>query len=85
MICGDLHWKEIGKRVDVCTHITDAFCCTPEANTTLQSNYTPIKCNERKKTRGTKHMGEIEKSPEILRKKSTFRKYRKQQRKCLKK
>ena len=51
MICGDLHWKEIGKRVDVCTHITDAFCCTPEANTTLQSNYTPIKCNERKKTR----------------------------------
>ena len=25
------------------THITDSHCCTPESNTTLQLNYTPIK------------------------------------------
>ena len=24
-------------------HITDSLCCTPETNTTLYINYTPIK------------------------------------------
>ena len=27
----------------ICIHIADSLCCTVEMNTTLQSNYTPIK------------------------------------------
>ena len=27
----------------MCICITDSLCCTPETNTTLQINYTPIK------------------------------------------
>ena len=29
--------------------MTDSFCCTVEMNTTLYSNYTPIKVNNKKK------------------------------------
>ena len=43
MLCGDLNGKEIQKRGGICTHIADSFCCIAETNTTLQSNYTPIK------------------------------------------
>ena len=32
--------KEFKKIVNIC--ITDILCCTPETNTTLQTNYTPI-------------------------------------------
>ena len=28
---------------DICIHIADSLCCTAEINTTLYSNYTPIK------------------------------------------
>ena len=28
---------------DICIHIADSFCCSAETNTTLQSNYIPIK------------------------------------------
>ena len=35
--------KESKKRVDICICITDSLCCTPETNTTLKINYTPIK------------------------------------------
>ena len=28
---------------DACMCITDLLCCTPEANTTLLINYTPLK------------------------------------------
>ena len=31
------------RREGMCTHMADSLCCTVEANTTLQSNYTPIK------------------------------------------
>ena len=31
------------KREDICICITDLLCCTPETNTRLYSNYTPIK------------------------------------------
>ena len=31
------------KRGDVSVHIADPLCCAVETNTTLQSNYTPIK------------------------------------------
>ena len=29
-------------------HIADSLCCTAETNTTLYSNYTPIKINLKK-------------------------------------
>lgn len=31
---------------DICTHTADPRPCTAEANTTLQSNYTPININK---------------------------------------
>ena len=40
--------KTSKNRWDTCIHITDSVCCTAETNTTLQSNYTPIKINLRK-------------------------------------
>ena len=45
MLCGDLNGKEIQKRGDVCICIVDSLGCTAETNTTLSSNYTPIKIN----------------------------------------
>ena len=43
MFCGDPSGKEIQKRGNVCTYIADSLCYIAETNTTLQSNYTPIK------------------------------------------
>ena len=43
MLCGDLNGKEIQNRGDICVCIAESLCCTVETNTTLQSNYTPIK------------------------------------------
>ena len=39
-----LYGKRIKKRVDICicVCITDSLFCTPETNTTLLINYTPI-------------------------------------------
>ena len=41
--------KRILKRVDICVHITDSLCCTPEMNTTLYINYTPTKTKKEKR------------------------------------
>ena len=41
--------KEIHKRGDMCVCIADSLCCTAETNTTLESNYTPIKKKRRRK------------------------------------
>ena len=35
VVCGDLNGKEIQKREDTWTDITDSFCRTAEINTTL--------------------------------------------------
>ena len=43
MLCGDVNGKEIKKRGDICVCIADSLCCTVETNTTMQSNYPPIK------------------------------------------
>ena len=40
-------WEEIPKRGDICIHTADSLCCTAETNTTLQSNFTQIKINEK--------------------------------------
>ena len=45
---GDLNGKEIQNRADICICMADSFCCTAETNTTLQSNYTPVKINFKK-------------------------------------
>ena len=37
--------KEILKRGDIGILLADSLCCTTEINTTLQSNYIPIKIN----------------------------------------
>ena len=49
-LCDDLEgWnggyggKEAPEGGDVCTCIADSLCCTAETNTTLQSNYIPLK------------------------------------------
>ena len=38
-LCGDLNQKEITKRGDLCIRVVNSLCCSVEANTTLQSNY----------------------------------------------
>ena len=50
MYWGDLNGKEVQKGDDIRTCMADSFCCTVETNTTLQSNYTPIKINFKKGT-----------------------------------
>ena len=35
--------REVQEEGDTCIHIADSFHCTTEVNTTLQSNYPPIK------------------------------------------
>ena len=34
-LCGDLAGKEIQKRGDMCVHMADSFCCTPETDTAV--------------------------------------------------
>ena len=43
MLCGDLNRKEIQNRGDIYTHTADSLCDRVETNTTLYSNYTPVK------------------------------------------
>ena len=49
MLCDDLEEWDGGREVqeggDMCTHIADGLRCIAETNTTLKSNYTPIKTN----------------------------------------
>ena len=42
IFCNNLNGKRIWKRLDTCICITESLCCTPETNTTLLINYTPI-------------------------------------------
>ena len=35
-------WKKISRRMDICKYVTKSLCHTPETNTTLKVNYTPI-------------------------------------------
>ena len=44
MLCVDIKRKEIPKKGDLCIYIADLLCYI-ENNTTLESNYTPIKIN----------------------------------------
>ena len=48
MLFGDLNGKKIQTRRDTCVPVADSLCCTAETNTTLYSNYTPIKINLKK-------------------------------------
>ena len=43
VLCNDWYGKRIWKRLVICICITESFCCTAEANTTLWINYMPIK------------------------------------------
>ena len=52
MLCDDLGvWdreggreaQEGGNMRNICIHTADSLCCTAETNTTLYTNYTPIK------------------------------------------
>ena len=50
MLCDDLAGcdgvvgrREVQEEGDICIHIADSLPCTAETNTTLYSNYTPIK------------------------------------------
>ena len=52
MLCGDLNGKEIQKRGDICICIADSLCCTTETNSTLWSNYTPVKIKKKNKENG---------------------------------
>ena len=43
VICGDLNRRKSKKEGIYVIHIADPLCCTAETNTTLESNYTPVK------------------------------------------
>ena len=42
ILCNNQNGKTIWKIIDTCICITESLCCTPEINTTLLINYTPI-------------------------------------------
>ena len=42
ILCNNLNGKRISERIDTCICITESCSCTPETNTTLLINYTPI-------------------------------------------
>ena len=52
--------KETKKRVDICIYITDSLCYTPETNTMLLINCTPMENKNLKESNQTmaetKHM-----------------------------
>ena len=58
MLCDDLEgWDRKDKREaqeggDICILTADSLCCTTETNTTLYSNYTPIKIKKKKNLLG---------------------------------
>ena len=49
MLYGDLNRREIQGREDICICVAQSLRCTTETNTTLKSNYTPIKNNIKKR------------------------------------
>ena len=48
IFCSKVNGKRIWKRINTHICITESLCCTPETNTTLLTNYEPIK-NEKGK------------------------------------
>ena len=46
-LCGKRTFKK--KKVEISICVIGSLCCTPETNTTLQSNYTPINIKKKKK------------------------------------
>ena len=50
------------KRMDMCMCMTDSLCCTPETNTTLLVNYTPIKLKKKKANPEANHKGKKRKN-----------------------
>lgn len=44
IVCNNLY----GNKMDICLHIPDSLHCTPETDTTLQVNYSPIKLKKLK-------------------------------------
>ena len=40
---------EVQEEGEICMHMADSRCCTAETNTTLESNYPPIKNKLKKK------------------------------------
>ena len=53
VLCVGLNRKKIQKWGAICICIADSLCCTVETNTTLQSNYTPIKVKINKNAKNT--------------------------------
>ena len=53
------HGKEVYKRGAMCIHTTDSLHCT--ANSTLQSNYTPVKIYKKRKENAFAHISETSK------------------------
>ena len=43
-----MKWGLVQEEEDIWTHIADSLSCTAETNTTLSSNYTPIKTKQQK-------------------------------------
>ena len=41
--------REVQEEGEICMHMADSRCCTAETNTTLESNYPPIKNKLKKK------------------------------------
>ena len=48
MFCGDVNRSKSKKRGNVCICMADSLYCAAETNTTLKSNYTPVKSNFQK-------------------------------------
>ena len=54
MHCGDLNGEEVKKKGDICICMMIHFAVQLETNTTIQSNYTPIKIILKRKKKETK-------------------------------
>ena len=52
MHCGDLNGEEVQKKGDICICMMIHFAVQLETNTTIQSNYTPIKIILKRKKKG---------------------------------
>ena len=57
-------WKGGSRGRRLCIHIADSCCCTAENNTTLESNYPPIKKERKEGREGGREGGRKEKKKE---------------------
>ena len=51
--------REAQEGGDTCIHMANTCCCTPETNTILSTNYTPIKKNFQIEQHGNSEEGEF--------------------------